>query len=178
MASTIILAAAVILLSVLGLVSYRWWTYRGARLITCPENDMPAGVRVDALAAVRNPFRTRPALHLSACSRWPEKAGCGQMCLSQIESSPDGCMVSNLLAHWYGGKNCVVCRQPFGEIHFTDHKPMLLSPLWKLVQWNEVATETLPDVLATHQPVCWNCGTVMTFLREHPELVTDRARPA
>ena len=34
--------------------------------------------------------------------------------------------------------------------------------------------EQLPEIFATHQPVCWNCHIAESFRRLHPELVTDR----
>jgi hypothetical protein len=39
--------------------------------------------------------------------------------------------------------------------------------------WQEVAPETLPQVLATHRPVCFDCYVAETFRRQHPELVID-----
>jgi hypothetical protein len=39
--------------------------------------------------------------------------------------------------------------------------------------WPDVAPETLPQVLATHKPVCFDCYVAETFRREHPELVVD-----
>jgi hypothetical protein len=115
---------------------------------------------------------------LRDCSRWPERQGCGQECLKQIELSPDGCLVRHILGGWYEGKNCAICRKPFGEINWADHKPALLSPHGKNVEWAEIRAETVPDVLATHAPVCWNCHIVRTFCQQHPDLVLDRSRPA
>ena len=52
---------------------------RETRLLTCPENHQSAAV---------NPAWSLK-LRLSACSRWPEKAGCDQACLSQIAAEGD-----------------------------------------------------------------------------------------
>ena len=104
-----------------------WFRYRGARAIVCPENCEPAGVSVDAGHAALTAFAGRPDLRLSSCSRWPERAGCGQQCLSQIEASPDGCLVRKMLARWYEGKSCASCGRPFGEIEWTVQKPALIS---------------------------------------------------
>ena len=80
-----------------------WLRYRGERVITCPENRRPAGVALGAgRAAVLGSFR------LSACSRWPEHAGCGQECLAQIQESPEACLVRNILTDWYRGKSCAL----------------------------------------------------------------------
>jgi hypothetical protein len=148
--------------------------FRGERIITCPENHQPAAVRVAAGKAALEATLHDPHLNLSECSRWPEKAGCGQECLSQIREDPAGCLVSNIVNHWYAGKSCVFCHKPFGEIHWHDHPPALLDAHRKTVQWNEVPVENLQQTLASHWPVCWNCHIAETFRQQHPELVTDR----
>ena len=76
-----------------------WLRFRGERVITCPENLRPAGVTVEAGRAV-----TLGSFRLADCSRWPERAGCGQQCLAQIAESPEACLVRNILAQWYGGR--------------------------------------------------------------------------
>jgi hypothetical protein len=80
----------------------------------------------------------------------------------------------NLLAKWYEGKVCAFCGIEFGELQWADRKPVLLSPENKIVDWNEIRPETLPEVLANHVGVCWNCGIVERFRREHPDLVIER----
>src|SRR3974377_745391 len=83
--------------------------YSGRRVITCPENSQPAGVRVDAARAALTGVLREPELRLSECSRWPEHAGCGQEGLRQIEASPEGCLMRHILDKWYEGKNCFYC---------------------------------------------------------------------
>jgi hypothetical protein len=150
--------------------------YRGQRVITCPETRMPAAVEVDAGHAALTASISHPDLRLKACSRWPEREDCGQECLLQVELSPEDCLVRNILTSWYAGKHCVSCRKPFGEIHWQDHKPSLLSPEGKTVEWNEVAAEKVPDTLATHFPVCWDCHITESFCRQHPQMIVDRSR--
>jgi hypothetical protein len=117
-----------------------------------------------------------PDLRLESCSRWPERQGCGQECLRQIESAPEDCLMRNILKHWCEGKTCAVCGKPLGQIHLADHKPALLNPEHSTVEWGQIRPETVPAVLETHAPVCWNCHIVQTFCREHPEMVVDRSR--
>jgi hypothetical protein len=154
-----------------------WLKYRGRRVVACPENSRPAGVQVDATRAALNLFG-KPDLHLSSCSRWPERAGCGQQCLSQIEASPDGCLVRNMLVKWYEGKDCVSCGKPFGKIDWNGAKPALLRADKKSVDWNQVAAEELPETLSAALPVCFACHMAITLVREHPDLVTDRSSRA
>lgn len=150
--------------------------YRGKMLITCPENHKPAGVVVDAKEAARTNLKGQQSLVLSDCTRWPERHDCGQECLSQIEASPENCMVRRILADWYRDKTCVLCGKSFDEIHWHDHKPALLTDDRTTVEWSALPVEKLPEILKTHRPICWNCFVAESFRKEHPELVTDRPR--
>jgi hypothetical protein len=100
---------------------------------------------------------------------------CGQECLLQVELGPADCLVRNILINWYAGKHCVSCGKKFGEIHLLDHKPALLSPEGDALQWREVVPESIPTVLATHYPLCWDCYVTENFCHEHPELIVDRS---
>ena len=150
-----------------------WLRWRGARLITCPENQRVAGVEIDASRAA---LHGKSGLILKNCSRWPDKRNCEQECIRQIENSPDGCLVRNTLARWYEDKQCVYCGLPLGQINWHEHKPALMTPQGQTREWHDVRPEQVPDVLATHRPVCWNCHIVETFRKEHPELVVERPR--
>ncbi len=160
-------AAAVVLRSVM-----RW---RGTRLVRCPETRAPAAVDLDVKEALVTGLFGREHLRLSDCSRWPERAGCGQECLAQVERAPEDCRVRTIVSEWYQGKKCVYCARPFGEIHWHDHRPALRSALGVTRQWSEVRPEELPGLFATCVPVCWDCHVAESFRHEHPELVVDRA---
>jgi hypothetical protein len=148
---------------------------RGTLVVTCPDGGAPAAVALDALAAAAGVSAGRgPVLGVEECSRWPEHRGCGQGCLAEIERAPTACLARTMLASWYGGKACVLCGRPFGEIDWLERKPALLAPRGITVEWREVPAETLPGVLSTHSPVCWSCHIAETFRRRFPELVTDR----
>ena len=66
-----------------------WLTYRGRRVVVCPENRELVAVEVDARHAALTASQGRIDLRLDTCTRWPEKLGCGQECLGQIESAPE-----------------------------------------------------------------------------------------
>jgi hypothetical protein len=151
-----------------------WLKYRGPRVVECPENHEMVAVEVDAPHAAWSAPQGRPDLRLEDCTRWPEKAGCGQECLSQIEASPEGCRVRTILTDWYREKTCAFCGRTFGEIHWHDHKPALLAPDGSLATWDTFAPEQIMDVVASHKPVCWDCHGAESFRRDHPELVTER----
>jgi hypothetical protein len=148
--------------------------YRGKMLFTCPENGKPVAVRVAAADAARSALTGRAQIHLSECSRWPERQDCGQECLSQLGADPHSCLVWTRVTDWYRGRACAYCHKPFGEIHWHDHPPALLAPDRKTLQWNEIPADKLPEVFETCFPVCWNCHVAETFRRLHPEMVVDR----
>jgi hypothetical protein len=147
---------------------------RGKRLVTCPatnetvEVNMPAGrVAIEGLVGP-------PRLRLNECSGWPDRQNCGQECLKQIEAAPEDCMVRTIISEWYEGRKCIYCHKPFGEIKWHDHKQALMGADQRSFLWDEIPAASLPDVLQTHQPVCWNCHMAQTFCREHPGLVSDQ----
>jgi len=175
----LILAAILVLMVgaiVFGLakVFQTYLRYRGQRVITCPETEKPAAVHVDALKAARVVMTGKQFIRLDQCSRWPERQNCGQECLSQVHADPEGCLVWNMVAGWYRGKSCAYCQKPFGEIHWHERHPAVLSPDRVAKQWNEIPAETLPEVFQTHLPVCWNCYIAETFRRQNAERVLDR----
>ena len=150
-----------------------WRLYRGTRVLMCPENREIVAVEVDAGHAAWT-SGGHPELRLSECTRWPEKAGCGQECLEQIEKAPEACRLKTIVEGWYRSKPCVYCGRAFGEIHWHDRKPALRAPDGALIGWMEFPPERFLEVLADHQAVCGDCYLAESFRRDHPELVTDR----
>lgn len=172
LALTALLTAAVLVVAIRAARGYL--KHRGRRLVTCPETERPAAVKIDAVHAGLTAAVTRSDVRLSTCSRWPERAHCGQVCLDQIESAPDGCLVTAMLGHWFTAKECALCGQPIGAVHWHDHRPALRRSDGRTLEWNEIDLTNMDEVLATHAPVCWRCHVAETFRREHPELVTER----
>jgi hypothetical protein len=172
---TVAFFALIALFFVLRAVVSAYLDFRGARVITCPETKAPAGVEVDAKHAALTALFDEPELRLKDCSRWPERQDCGQECVRQIEAAPMECLARTMLTQWYEGKSCALCGKAFGEINWLDHKPTLMSPDHTLVEWSEVRAASLPQLLSTHEPVCWNCYVAETFRLEHPEMVVDRS---
>ena len=166
-----------LLVVVLGRVVYRWTVFRAKRLVTCPENQRPAGVNLDAGHAAWTGLGKSPHFRLASCTRWPERAGCGQQCLSQIEAAPQDCEVRRILARWYQGKKCVSCGLPFGEILWEYQKPALLNADKRTVEWGQIPVDQLPEVLEQSAPICFTCHMASTLAREHPDLTVDRSRP-
>ncbi len=78
------------------------------------------------------------------------------------------------VSRWYEGKACVYCKKVFGEVPWAAHRPALLDSQGNLVEWGDLHVEKLPEILATHWPVCWDCLVLEAVRRKHPELVTYR----
>ncbi|HYB54184.1 MAG TPA: hypothetical protein VEG84_09980 [Thermoanaerobaculia bacterium] len=149
--------------------------YRGTRLVACPETRRPAAVELDALRAAFLQFGDEPGrLRLTSCSRWPEKAGCGQECLAEVERDPGACLLRTIVADWYRGGTCVFCGKAIPEVTWTEHRPALLAPDGVTVSWKDVKPEALPDLFSTHKPVCWDCHVVQSLIRERPDTITVR----
>ncbi|HEV2400196.1 MAG TPA: hypothetical protein VGS27_24875 [Candidatus Sulfotelmatobacter sp.] len=172
--AVLVIAAGLFLIrAVPGVRAY--FSFRGKRLVTCPETRKPAAVNVAAGETALGVFFNEPTVRLNQCSRWPENQNCGQECLQQIEADPEKCLVWNQVSKWYEGKKCAFCHKPIGALHHLDHAPALLGPDFRTTEWKYIRPEQLPQVFSTHQPVCWNCHVAQSFRRLHPDLVVDRA---
>jgi len=150
---------------------------RGPRVITCPENGCRAEVEVAAwnsgLAAAVGENRHR----LAGCSRWPEKEGCDQACVAEIEATPGGCLVRSIVADWYEGRACAYCGHGIPSAHAGDRKPGLRSAGGRTLAVQEIEPVRLAEVLPSAQAVCANCYDAMSFREHFPDLPVDRPRP-
>jgi hypothetical protein len=175
---TLAISLLVVLLAALAafVLVRRYLALRGARLVECPDNRQASAVSVDPLRAALG-----AGWQVSECSRWPEKHACGRECLAQIERAPEECLVRHVVSCWYENKACVVCGKALGRVDWFDRKPAVVDPEGRTHTWQDVRPELLPQVLATHRAVCFDCYVAETFRREHPELVLDnpwtRAEP-
>ncbi len=159
------------ILLVLGLLGWASWhaaraylKFRGQRIVTCPETKQPAAVELSTWhLAITAPFRG-PELRLRNCSRWRVRAPCDQVCLAQIEASPDECLVLAILTKWYAGKTCACCGRPMGKTGRWQHMPCVMSPDMRLFEWKDIPSESIPLVLGTHTPVCWRCLVAETHI--------------
>jgi hypothetical protein len=159
--------------------AFRAWRHnRGLRLVTCPETGEPAAIALDTRSAVRAAMHGDTQVHVCECSRWPERAGCPQKCVAQLQGDPEHTKVRAIVERWYAGKRCAYCHKAIlaGDhvASCLNHGPAFLDVYEITEQWTEVAPESLPTVFKRALPVCWNCHEAQAFRREFPELVTDR----
>jgi len=152
----------------------QYFRVRGDRVVACPENDQTVAVRVDAAHAALTAAGGHERLRLESCTRWPEKAGCGQQCLAQIEAQPTDCLVRTKVHRWYADKTCACCGAALGQVDWTEHKPALRAPDGTTLEWSRVPPEQLYQVMASHAAVCWDCHVAETFRRVRPDLVIDK----
>jgi hypothetical protein len=147
---------------------FSWWKFRGDHVITCPDNKQPEVIRIKGSDLQH--------LDVRMCSRWPEKLGCGQECLRQVQESPEGCLLQAVYTHWYLDQKCAICGKTLDVPGIAEHvhAPALLAPDGFSFEWNSVRAEDLARVMVTHSPICWDCHIAHTFRREHPELVVER----
>jgi hypothetical protein len=145
----------------------------GDRVITCPETHTTEVVRVDAGHAAITDLRGDKDLRLESCTRWPEKSNCGQACLAEIESAPDGCLVRDRLEGWYRGAECALCGMSIGPIHWFAYRPGLLTPEHHALSWEEVPAKALPSALDEDRPICSDCLLAESFREKFPDRVLD-----
>jgi hypothetical protein len=72
--------------------------YGRARLVTCPEGVENVLVKIHAIRAIASELSGGNQLRLRSCSRWPERKGCDQACVSQLRASPGACRARALPA--------------------------------------------------------------------------------
>jgi hypothetical protein len=144
--------------------AHAYLTFRGKRIVTCPETEQPAAVELAAWHIALASALSKSKLHLRDCSRWREVAPCDGACLSRIEEAPEDCLLLTILSKWYEGKTCSCCGEPVGQIGRLHHNPCLLSPDRRMFEWKDVPAENIPMVLGTHAPVCWKCLVAETHV--------------
>jgi hypothetical protein len=147
--------------------------YRGVRIVTCPETQAPAAVRVDAGHAAVSAARDRTELRLDQCSRWPERAECGQACTRELSTTPHDCLVRSILTRWYEGKRCVYCDKLLALTNYAQ-LPALRAADGHTFDFASVPPEQLVAHLDEYAPVCFDCHLMEQFRAEHPEMVVER----
>lgn len=153
--------------------------FRGKRVIICPETQHHAAVDVAAFDAAKwFALSGDTDIHLRSCTRWPERADCGQECLRQIEASPEQCRVETIVRSWYAGKSCHFCGKEIGEIVWHERPPAVLRPDGTTAEWKDISPEQLPETFRNCEPVCWACHVVEDFRHDHPTEVVQRTRMA
>jgi hypothetical protein len=171
----LLLSFASLALVVVALFIPSWMKWRGTRIVVCPETLHPVAVEVDAVhIAAEEAITGEGRLRLDSCSRWPERADCGQECLRQVEEFPHACLLESIVRTWYAGKSCSICSRAIGPIVWHDLPPALRLDDGTTVEWSAVDPPDIPRLLSSAEPVCWNCHLALSFRHDHGDLVVDR----
>jgi len=169
MTALLVIAAAYVILRV-----HQMMKFQGKMLVTCPENRKAAAVQIGWGRALRAALLGKKHLELCECSRWPEMEKCEQDCLFQVERDPEGHKVWNMVASFFAGKKCVYCGKTIDALSHFDQYPALLNSERKTTEWDKLRPEQLPAAFEHSKPVCSNCHTIETLIRQQPDRVTYR----
>lgn len=153
-----------------------WIRLRGTLVVTCPETQTPAAVTVDIGHAAATAVREKADLKVAACSRWPGRMGCEQLCLAQIAASPGGTRARTMARRFFEGKRCTICQRLIDPPGAATLQPGLMNPVsHKAVAWDDVPAQNLPDAFARRRPICSNCTLGESVRQRFPHGITDRA---
>jgi hypothetical protein len=132
-----------------------YYKNRGPQSLVCPDSGEPVDVEVDSKFAFWTALRGQEHSRLQSCTRWPEKADCGQECLQQIDPSPEN--IERLLTKWYEGKSCAICTRSLSPSDWRRSRLALLNEQHKLFELRDMYLEELQQNLQHMRPLCWNC---------------------
>ena len=153
-----------------------WIRLRGTLVVTCPETQMPAAVKIDIGHAAATAVWEKADLKVAACSRWPGRLGCDELCLAQIAASPGGTRARTMARRFFEGKRCAICQRLIDPPGATTLQPGLMNPVsHEAMTWDDVPAQNLPDAFATRRPICSNCTLAESFRQRFYDRVTDRA---
>jgi hypothetical protein len=150
-----IIGAILLVALPIGISLQAYFRNRGRRAVICPDNHQAVTVEVDSKFAFRTALRGQEHDRLESCSRWPEKADCGQECLAQVDPSPEN--LECLLQKWYQGKACAICERPLTPADWRRSRLALLNEHQKLFELHHMHLDELPSALDQMLPLCWNC---------------------
>jgi hypothetical protein len=82
-----------------------------------------------------------------------------------------------VLDRWYASHPCVACQRAIAQVPKHGRPgPGLLDPAnGRVVCWEDLDSDDIVDVLATHQALCASCFTAEWFRQQYPDRVVDRA---
>lgn len=172
----VLLTLALIVVYVYSRDSIRAWRhYRGVRLVACPETGAMAAVEIDLAHAMTTAFIENAVdVRLKRCSRWAVRGVCREPCVPEVVAHGDGGRVQTIVDRWYLTQKCFHCGRRIAHATSVHHPPAFAEHDGATIEWTHLPPEQLPDMMATHRAVCWNCHIAETFRRTYPDLYVDR----
>ncbi len=125
-----------------------------AHEVVCPESRDTARVETDTRHALLSFFQGHSEAHLKSCSRWPERTGCDEACIPQLEPQ---LKVDDILAKWYDGKNCALCSMPLGRTDWLRGSAAALDGNDHFVPLRDMDWTKFPMLLEGYRPLCRKC---------------------
>lgn len=160
----VVLVLGVVLAVYLGIALRTWFRLRGKRVVICPETLTRAAVTVDVGHAAATAVWEKADLRLETCSRWPERKGCDEACVSQIVEAPGETLARTMAAHYFEGKRCAICQRPIDPPAAAALQPGFMHPVsHEAAAWDEVPPQNLPDAFASRRAICANCTLAESF---------------
>jgi hypothetical protein len=130
--------------------------YREGRTVDCPETQAPVSVRFNALRAAWTGLAGPPKLRLADCTRWPERADCGQECISDaVEAKPALSQVSLNQVPWRTRRvvhlPVLLAGAAAWVLGMAWHSQYLFRPRWTMaLGLSDPQTQALARMLAPH----------------------------
>jgi len=128
-------------------------TYRAGRTVNCPETHAPVSVRFNALRAAWSSLSGSPNLRLADCTRWPERADCGQECIPDALCAKAAPGVDNV--PWRTRRvvhlPVLLAGAAAWVLGMAWHSQYLFRPQWAAaIGLSDPQTQTLARALAPH----------------------------
>jgi hypothetical protein len=148
---------------------------RGKHVVICPETGAAAGVVVDAGHAAATALLDSSDVRLTSCSRWPDRQGCDQPCVTQIERAPARTRAKAIATRYFLGKRCAICHRAIDAPNAATLQPGFIAIESHAVNaWDEIPPQSLLDATEHQLPLCANCTLAESFRQRFPDKVTDR----
>ena len=137
---------------------YIFHTYRDGRTVNCPETNAPVSVRFNALRAAWTGLAGPPKLRLADCTRWPERADCGQECIPDAAGTKPASSLTQVSLNQVPWRTRRVVHLPAllagaaaWVLGMAWHSQYLFRPRWAMaLGLSDPQTQALARMLAPH----------------------------
>ncbi len=123
--------------------------------IVCPEAHAQTDIEIDRAHRLKTLLRGTSELRVAGCDRWPERQGCDEECLLQVDLKP--AVLQRTLRKWYAGKSCALCDRVLTEDDWRQGRFSALDGDNKFVSPAALPLRDLPQHVSRYRPVCWQC---------------------
>ena len=128
-------------------------TYREGRPVNCPETQAPVSVWFNALQAAWSSLAGPPKLRLADCTRWPERADCGQECIPDAVQAKPAPVVDHV--PWRTRRvvhlPVLLAGAAAWVLGMAWHSEYLFRPRWMMaLGLSDPRTRALAEMLAPH----------------------------